>query len=103
MEAERLYAYWQRKGHASRLLEHYYEAFHPQTHPIPSRAYFLQGIATLRQRYPDKDTVPVPETLQGIYLVPMEIDVWHGSEDRLHDRYLCTRTEAGWTSSVVVP
>lgn len=103
MEAERLQGYWQRKGHASRLLEHYYEAFHAQTHPIPSRAYFLQGIATLRQRYPDKDAVPVPETLQGVYLVPMEIDVWHGSEDRLHDRHLCTRTNDGWTSSVVVP
>ncbi len=103
MDPERLQHYWSRKGHSSRLLEHYYEAFHPQTHPIPSRAYFLQGIATLRQRYPDKEAVPMPETLQGVYLVPTEIDVWHGSEDRLHDRRLFTRTDAGWTSSMVVP
>jgi pyridoxamine 5'-phosphate oxidase len=103
METERLQHYWHRKGHGSRLLEHYYEAFHPQTHPIPSRAYFLEGIERLKQRYPDKDTVPMPETLQGVYLVPTEIDVWHGSEDRLHDRHLFTRTDHGWTSCVVVP
>ena len=104
MEPERLREYWQRKGHGSRLLEHYYEACHAQSQPIPSRRYLLEGIAALTQRYPTKETMPVPETLQGVYLYPTEIDVWHGSpEDRLHDRRLFTRTDTGWSWCTLVP
>jgi pyridoxamine 5'-phosphate oxidase len=104
MEPERLRLYWERKGLGSRLLEHYYDAFHAQSQPIPSRAYLLQGIDELKRRYPDKDVVPIPSTLQGVYLSPMEIDVWHGSpEDRLHDRRLFTRTESGWSFCTLVP
>jgi pyridoxamine 5'-phosphate oxidase len=104
MEPERLRSYWDRKGLGSRLLEHYYEAYHPQSQPIPSRAHLLQGIETLKLRYPDKDAVPIPDTLRGVYLYPTEIDVWHGSpEDRLHDRRLFTRTEAGWSYCTLVP
>ena len=104
MERERLQTYWNRKGLGSRLLEHYYETFHPQSQPIPSRAYLLQGIQELTRRYPDKDQIPIPSTLQGVYLYPMEIDVWHGSpEDRLHDRRLFTRDDAGWSSCTLVP
>ncbi|MGQ4809920.1 Pyridoxine/pyridoxamine 5'-phosphate oxidase [Candidatus Entotheonellaceae bacterium PAL068K] len=104
MEPERLQHYWSRKNHASRTLEHYYGAFHPQSQPIPSRAYFLQGIEELKQRYPHKDTVPMPDTLKGVYLYPTEIDVWHGSpEDRLHHRRLCTRTADGWSLQILVP
>jgi pyridoxamine 5'-phosphate oxidase len=104
MEPERLRTYWDRKGLGSRLLEHYYEAFHAQSQPIPSRAYLLQGIDALKQRYPDKEAVPLPVTLRGVHLFPTEIDVWHGSpEDRLHDRRLFTRTEAGWSYHTLVP
>ena len=106
MEPERLQQYWQRKGHASRLLEHYYETFHAQSQPIPSREYLLQGMAALARRYPTRETVPVPATLQGVYLSPTEIDSWHGSpepQDRLHDRRLWTRTDTGWSSCLLVP
>jgi len=104
MEPERLQQYWDRKGHGSRLLEHYYEAFHAQSQPIPSRASLLQGMAELTQRYPTREAVPLPATLQGVYLYPLEIDVWHGSpEDRLHDRRLCIRTDAGWSWRILVP
>jgi pyridoxamine 5'-phosphate oxidase len=104
MEPERLRLYWERKGLGSRLLEHYYDVFHAQSQPIPSRAYLLQGIDELKRRYPDKDVVPLPSTLQGVYLSPVEIDVWHGSpEDRLHDRRLFTRTESGWSFCTLVP
>src|SRR5262247_2270570 len=81
MEPERLQQYWQRKGHGSRLLEHYYEAFHAQSQPIPSRDYLLQGMAALAQRYPTRETVPIPATLQGVYLFPTEIDSWHGAPE----------------------
>jgi pyridoxamine 5'-phosphate oxidase len=105
MEPERLHVYWERKNHGSRLLEYYYETFSPQSQPIPSRAYLLQGIADLTQQYPTKEALPSPPvTLQGVYLYPTEIDVWHGSPaDRLHDRRLFTRTETGWSFCTLVP
>ena len=105
MEPEHLQQYWNRKGHGSRLLEYYYETFHAQSQPIPSRAHLLQGIEALKQRYPDKDAMPLPPaTLKGVYLYPTEIDVWHGSpEDRLHDRRLFTRTDTGWSFCTLVP
>lgn len=104
MEPERLQQYWQRKGHGSRLLEYYYETFHAQSQPIPSRSYLLESIAELTKRYPTKETMSVPETLRGVYLYPTEIDVWHGSpEDRLHDRRLYTRTDTGWSYCTLVP
>jgi len=106
MESERLRQYWQRKSHGSRLLEYYYEAWHAQSQPIPSREYLLQGMAELTRRYPSRETVPLPETLQGVYLYPTEVDVWHGSpepEDRLHDRRLFTRTDTGWSFCTLVP
>jgi len=105
MEPERLLQYWQRKGHGSRLLEYYYEVFHAQSQPIPSRSYLLESIAELTKRYPTKETLPgPPETLRGVYLYPTEIDVWHGSpEDRLHDRRLYTRTDTGWSYCTLVP
>jgi pyridoxamine 5'-phosphate oxidase len=104
MEPAEVQRYWNRKSHGSRLLEHYYDTFHAQSQPIPSRDILLQGIEALTQRYPDKDAMPIPATLQGVYLFPTEIDVWHGSpDDRLHDRHLCTRIESGWTATVLVP
>ena len=104
MALDRLRLYWNRKSHASRLLEHYYEAFHAQSQPIPSRAYLLEGIAELKRRYPKIDEVPIPDTLRGVYLYPTEIDVWHGSpEDRLHDRRLFLRGENGWSFRTLTP
>jgi pyridoxamine 5'-phosphate oxidase len=104
MPSERLQVYWQRKGYGSRLLEHYYEACQPQSQPIPSRTYLLQGITELSKRYPDCEAIPCPDTLRGVYLAPDEIDVWHGSpEDRLHDRQRFTRTDTGWSSCTLVP
>ena len=74
-----------------------------QSTVIPSREYLVKGIETLRKRYPEAEDVPRPNTLKGIYLVPQCIEVWHGSEDRLHDRRLYTKEEEGWTEQFLVP
>jgi len=104
MESERLQYYWNRKVHASRLLEHYYETYQSQSHPIASYDTLLQGIDALRQRYPQAEAVPLAAALRGVYLYPTAIDVWHGSPaDRLHDRRLYTRGKTAWTSQSLVP
>lgn len=103
IEPERVDAYWRRKSHGSRLLEHYYTAFAAQSERIGSREEFLAGIEALRERYPDRDAVPPPESLAGIYVVPREIETWHGSEERLHDRRVFQKTGATWSCTTIVP
>jgi pyridoxamine 5'-phosphate oxidase len=104
MEAERVRQYWDRKTRGSKLLEHYYGEHRPQSEPVPSRAHLLDGVTLLGARHPDAVALLPPPTLQGIYLVPVEIDAWHGSpDDRLHDRRLFTRDTGGWTSTILVP
>jgi pyridoxamine 5'-phosphate oxidase len=104
MNPARLRFWWERKVLGSRLLEHYYETYKPQSEPVASRAEFLGGIADLGRHYPDAASVPAPEGLRGVCLWPTEIDVWHGSPaDRLHDRRLFKRSGATWTFETLVP
>ncbi len=103
MEADRVGAYWRRKSLGSKLLEHYYTEFHPQSERIASREEFLAGIESLRRRYLDSESVPPPSSLVGIYVVPSEIETWHGSEERLHDRRLYWRSGTGWEGATLVP
>lgn len=104
MDQERIARYWNQKSHGSRLLECYYSAFLPQSHPIASHADLMQGIADLTRRYPRPEDVPLPETLQGVYLVADEVETWHGSpEDRLHHRRRFQKNPSGWTVTTLVP
>lgn len=103
MEPERIDAYWRRKTLGSKLLEHYYTEFRPQSGEVSSRQEFLAGIEELRRRFPDGEAVPPPASLAGIYVVPREIEVWHGSEERLHDRRRYRRAGEGWEAVTLVP
>lgn len=103
MNAGRVDAYWRRKTHGSKLLEHYYTEFHPQSAELASREEFLSGIEALRRRYPDPEAVPPPSSLAGIFVVPREIEAWHGSEERLHDRRRYRKTGTGWDAATLVP
>jgi pyridoxamine 5'-phosphate oxidase len=104
MEPARVAYYWARKGYSSQLLEQYYDLFHPQSHPLSSRASLLQEREELRRRFPEQHGVPLPPSLVGVYLVAQEIETWHGSPaDLLHDRRLYRRSGAGWTVQTLVP
>jgi len=103
IEPDRVDAYWRRKSHGSKLLEHYYTAFVPQSERVASRQEFLAGIESLRRTYPDRDAIPLPESMAGIYVVPREVETWHGSEERLHDRRLFQHSGTDWSVATLVP
>jgi pyridoxamine 5'-phosphate oxidase len=104
MEPARVAYYWARKSYNSQLLEQYYDAFHPQSQPLPSHASLLREMEELRRRFPEQRGAPIPPSLVGVYLVAQEIETWHGSPtDLLHDRRLYRRSEAGWTVQILVP
>jgi pyridoxamine 5'-phosphate oxidase len=95
--------YWSQKVHESRLLDVYYATYGAQSTGVPSRERFLEGIETLRRRYPTSEEVPRPELLRGVYVVPDRIEAWRGSPDRLHDRRRFAREGAGWREETLVP
>jgi pyridoxamine 5'-phosphate oxidase len=95
--------YWAQKVHESRLLDLYYATHGAQSSAVPSRERFLEGIEALRRRYPSPETVPRPDLLQGLYLIPERIEAWRGSPDRLHDRRRFARDGAGWREETLVP
>ena len=103
MDEEDRRRYWDRKTHGSKLLEHYYPTFEPQTTVVPSRERLVAGIEELEKRYPDESNVPLPDSLIGLYLAPDQIETWHSGEGRLHDRHRYTRTADGWKDEVLVP
>jgi pyridoxamine 5'-phosphate oxidase len=95
--------YWRRKVHESRLLDVYYDEVQPQSSVVASREAFREGIEALRRLHPTPDAVPRPSLLRGVYLVPLRIEAWHGSPDRLHDRCVYIRAGAGWRVDILVP
>jgi pyridoxamine 5'-phosphate oxidase len=103
MAEPRVEDYWQRKVHESRLLDLYYDRVQAQSSAIGSRAAFLAGIDGLRREHATPEAVPRPALLRGVYLVPVRIEAWRGSPDRLHDRHLYTRSGQGWREQTLVP
>jgi len=53
-------------------------------------------------RFADGD-VPLPSHWGGFRVVPDEVEFWQGRPDRLHDRLLYRRAEAGWTVARLSP
>jgi pyridoxamine 5'-phosphate oxidase len=103
MPEDLIETYWNQKVHESRLLDVYYATYGAQSTAIPSRERFLEGIETLRRRYPTSEAVPRPELLRGVYLIPDRIEAWRGSPDRLHDRRRFIREGGGWREETLVP
>ena len=68
MEPERLRAIGRAKAIGSRLLEHYYDTFHAQSQPIPSRAYLLQGIDELRSATLTKTPSPCRHAARCLFV-----------------------------------
>jgi len=74
-----------------------------QSRPLPERAELERRWAALDERYAGR-TVPRPPHWGGFRVEPDEVEVWQGRANRLHDRFLYTRTEeAGWTHARLAP
>jgi pyridoxamine 5'-phosphate oxidase len=74
-----------------------------QSRPLPQRAALEERWAALDERYGGA-AVPRPPHWGGYRVEPDEIEVWQGRANRLHDRFLYTRSADGdWTHARLAP
>jgi pyridoxamine 5'-phosphate oxidase len=65
-----------------------------QSEPIASREELERAVLAIAERF--QGQVPRPESWGGYRVVPDEIEIWQGRENRLHDRFRYRRQPEGW-------
>lgn len=66
-----------------------------QSSPLESREALLARCAEVEVRFQGGD-IERPPFWGGYRLIPRAIEFWKAGEYRLHDRFLYTRSQAGW-------
>lgn len=72
-----------------------------QSRPLASRKELEQRATECAAQYPGD--VPRPAYWRGFAVEPERIEFWQDGPDRLHDRILFVRSDAGWTRTRLYP
>ena len=74
-----------------------------QSSVLDSRQTLEDAAAQIEARFPDE--VPRPDFWGGYLVAPMEVELWQGRPNRLHDRIRYRRTSVGrpWTIERLAP
>lgn len=74
-----------------------------QSEAVPGREELERAVRETAERFADGQ-VPCPEGWGGYRVVPDEIEIWQGRENRLHDRFRYRRLPGGgWTIDRLSP
>lgn len=73
-----------------------------QSTVLSSREELMASAASFAAKYKDRN-VPRPPHWSGYRLIPARIEFWREEPDRLHQRELYTRENAGWTITLLAP
>ena len=73
-----------------------------QSEELEDRSVLKRREKEIKQRFEGQD-IPLPPFWGGYRLIPECIEFWQGRLNRLHDRLLFTRVEAGWAAQRLYP
>lgn len=73
-----------------------------QSRPISTRQALMQKFAEIKHKF-EHGEVPLPSFWGGFLVRPHQIEFWQGGEHRLHDRFMYSKTEAGWQIERLCP
>ena len=73
-----------------------------QSRRLESRDELVDRYREFENKY-DGGEVPRPPHWSGYRVRPERIEFWFGKADRLHERYLFTRTDDGWDVTMLNP
>lgn len=65
-----------------------------QSSPLSSRQMLLQKFQEMKRKI-GEGKVPLPSFWGGFRVRPEEVEFWQGRKNRLHDRFLYSRTDGG--------
>lgn len=61
-----------------------------QSQPLASREDLLAAVAAVEKRFEGRDELPLPDFWGGYRVRPVEVELWAGQRNRLHDRWAWT-------------
>jgi len=73
-----------------------------QSSVISSRSLLVAKFEEMKQKF-SKGEIPLPSFWGGFRVVPHSIEFWQGRENRLHDRFMYTKTEVDWKIERLAP
>lgn len=72
-----------------------------QSRVLAGRELLEDRVKELERVFPEK--IPRPAYWRGYLLRPERIEFWRSGEGRMHDRFLFSRSEAGWRKERLYP
>ena len=94
---------WTRKPYRTKLLDWYYEHERPQSAPLPSREELVAGHRRMQARFPDPESVPVPDGVRGLDLVVDYLERLDLNALPVHERRAFVRRRETWQETALVP
>lgn len=90
-------AYWRNRPLGSRLSA----LISPQSDVVTSRAELEEAYDVAAERFGDNP--PLPDFWGGYLVSPVEVELWEGRPNRLHDRVRYRRVDSGWRIDRLAP
>lgn len=73
-----------------------------QSSVVTSRSLLENKFQEMKEKFSNKE-IPLPSFWGGYRVVPEEIEFWQGRRNRLHDRFVYSRQDKGWSIDRLAP